>query len=71
MDRLTELLLQQHDESFRAGAVAVIESLEKSFDDWRLQVLFRIAPKWALRQIKTRFVDVLPSAPQAGEVPNV
>ena len=68
MDRLTELLLQQHDESFREGAVAAIESLEKSLGDWRFQALIRIAPNWALRHIKARVVDVLPSAPQAGKV---
>ena len=67
MDRLTELLLQQHDESFREGAVAVIESLEKSLEDWRFQALIRIAPKWAMRHIKTTVVDVLPSAPQVEE----
>jgi hypothetical protein len=64
---LTEQLLRQHDESFRDGSIAVVESIEDALNSWQFQLLIRIAPRWTLRKFRERISDVLP-LPQAGEV---
>lgn len=45
-------LLDISDESFSAGASAVIEIIEKSLDNWKFRLLFMIAPKRSIQQIK-------------------
>lgn len=45
-------LLNISDESFNAGASAVIKIIEKSLDNWKFRLLFMITPKHCIQQIK-------------------
>ncbi len=45
-------LLDISDESFNAGASAVTEIIEKGLDNWKFRLLFMIAPKHCIQEIK-------------------
>jgi len=59
-------LLRQHDESFRNGSIAVVESMEDALNGWQFQLLIRIVPRWTLRKFRERISDLLPLL-QTGE----
>lgn len=58
-EMLIEEYIKDNDQSYRVGAQTTFEALDLCLRDWRAQLLFRIAPRWFLNQIRSRAEEAL------------